>query len=120
MTFIKASLLGKELDAQNNIIHNGCTVTKDGTNKTISIHIFGELEDSTTLERKQFDFLIEGDVLEGIRNDLNAGIATLFKSKAKLNYDDWIKDLAEQQKTTTEINKSDILTNFGITEITTL
>ena len=31
MTFIKASLLGKELDAQNNILQNGCTITKDGT-----------------------------------------------------------------------------------------
>lgn len=117
--FLKATLLG-EIKDEDKIIQSGSSITKDGTNKIISIHIYGQLEDDAIAEKKNFDFLIEGDTLDAIRGNIRAGVAVLFRQKAKLNYNDWMKDVVAKQRIITAITDDDVSTQFGIKEVTSL
>ena len=122
MSFKNCRILHAIKNAEGNIIQQGTIIYKDDKDKIMKILIRAKLEDTIVTDTKEFDFIIEGELLESIRSNLFSGIEKLLKEKASLNYTDWEKELSKLKEPTALILDSEqkVTDELGIVNITSL
>ena len=122
MSFKNCTILHQIKNEEGNIIQHGTIIYKDEKDKIIKILIRAELEDTIVTDKKEFDFIIEGETLESMRSNLFSGIEKLLKEKASLNYTDWEKELSKLKEPTALIldDIQKITDELGIVNITSL
>ena len=115
----QCNLLYEIKDADGKVTQAGCVITRNALNAIISIRVQAQLEDTVLVDKKNFDFLIEGNELASIQGDIATGVQDILKTKAKTYYDDWQKDLAKTVATVTTLDTAKGITdNFGVDKIT--
>ena len=117
--FKQATILHEIKDAEGKVTQACTTISRNGLNQIISIHIRARLEDDKLIKTKDCDFLIEGDQLAAIQGDIATGVQAILKEKAKVNYTDWQEDLAKTVSSETILDTPQKVTDqFGVTKIT--